>query len=598
MITIRSATFDDLDGIMEVEKKKWEEGTGATLEIMRRRIEICNKKEPYHFFVSEEDGDITGYVVVQPTNLTPEICVSWDASTDNGRMEKTYEPNGVNLYVVSIGAISPPKASADTADRLIARIIDVWCQHGGVIMFTARMPGFASAHEKTGISPEQYCMEKRLDGSPQDAGIYFYWSRSGGVHPARLLKNGFPSDKRSGGHAVLYVLTDIHKTQESIQDHLCRASRHEGKKEERRRNNRRPKTHDDPKVAVLDGGGRAWWDITKKDFVRMHTLYIPQGCNWKKCTFCPIPYAVDEYEKMFFNGARVPEAEIVSIFSKTLDHMVTTQPKVHTLCLFNVGSFLSDVSNPPPVRKQLIDLVCQTPRLSRLIIEACASDVTEKKMHVLCSDLGRYNIELTVRGGVETQHEILRQKYLKKGQSDKALRNAVRIIHKYGALAGGYVLLHPAPFPDIRALLGISDMTNEHALLWTEEEASRTLDFVLGKSPYNLEMDEAYFCSTNVGPNTPLTKAWEKGDFYPAPLHAVCRVLRNGIIKYGQRIHMLPFEDERGFLAIPSNHVLRGIAQDLHNAVGCDKRVHAMLEKYRQTMNPIFLVEQKCKCIK
>ena len=165
-IIIRPATSDDLGGIMEVEKKKWSEGTAATLETMKDRISICNSKEPYYFFVGVENGRITGYLVMQPTDLTPDTCVSWVAATDNGTMKTTYKEDGPNLYVVSIGTISPPKASADTADRIMARVVDLWCRHGGILMFTARMPGFSTAHEKTGITPEEYWQLKKINGGP------------------------------------------------------------------------------------------------------------------------------------------------------------------------------------------------------------------------------------------------------------------------------------------------------------------------------------------------------------------------------------------------------------------------------------------------
>ena len=597
MITLRSATFDDLDGIMNVEEKKWEEGTAATREVMEDRIRICNSKEPHYFFVAVENNRITGYLVMQPTDLTPDTCVSWTSATDNGIMKTTYKEGGPNLYVVSICAISPPKASADTADRIMARVVDLWCRHGGILMFTARMPGFSTAHEKTGITPDEYWQLKKIGGGgPQDAGIQFYWSRSGGVEPTRLLKNGFPSDVKSGGHAVLYVLKDVLSAQEAIQNHLCHASHHVGKKEGRRRKSQQPKPHEDPRVAVLDGGRRRWWDAMLGDFVPMHTLYIPQGCEWNKWAFCPIPQAITEYEKLFFNGLRVPDAEIVSLFSQILTHMIDTHPKVHTLCLFNAGSFLSDVSNPPLVREQIIELVCQTPNLSRLIIETNANDVTVKNMHALCSQLGGANIDLTVRIGVETQNQTLRLKYLKKGQTDKALRKAVHTIHMHGALAGGYVLLNPAPFSNIRALLDAPEESDERLLLWAEEEAIKSLDFVLSESLHGLGMDEAYFCSTNVGPGTLLTQAWEQGDFRPASLRMVYSVLRQGITKYGTRIHLLPFKDERGFLAVPSNHVPQGIAQDLKNAVGCDVKFHNMLNRYRETMNPFVLVVPSCTC--
>jgi len=596
MIIIRSATPDDLDKIMAIEEEKWEEGTAATREIMARRITICNRTEPHHFFVTEENGVITGYLVMQPTNLTPETCVSWIAATDNGTIERTYEPDGVNLYIVSIGAISPPRASADTADRIIARIMDLWCQHGGLIMFTARMPGFASTHAQTGISPEDYWQLKRADGSPHDSQLHFYWSRVGYVNPTRLLKNGFPSDTRSGGHAVLFVLSDILKGQDCIQNHLCRASYYEGKKSRQKKTKNKP--HEEQHVALLDGGSRRWWDITKNGFVKMHTLYIPQGCrDWNHCTFCPIPNAVQEYEQMFYEGQRVSDMQIVSLFNKALTHVVEMHDDIHTLCLFNAGSFLSEATNPPQVREQLIDLVRQVPSLSRLIIETRANYVTERSMHALCAKLGQSNIALTVRIGVETQNEALRQKVLKKGQSDNVLRRAVRIIHQYGALVGGYVLLNPAPFSKVRSLLDLPAETSENDILaWAEEEAKRSLDFVLGHGMHDLGMDEAYFCSTNVGPDTALTKAWKKDDFYPATLRSVCRVLRYGIASYGARIHMLPFTDERTYLAVPSNHVRRGIAPDLSDALACDQSVHAMLDTYRATMNPHVLVENPCTC--
>ncbi|HCC04802.1 TPA: hypothetical protein DEP58_00670 [Patescibacteria group bacterium] len=596
MITIRSATPSDLDGIMAVEEKKWEEGTAATREVMANRITICNNEVPHHFFVTEENGAITGYLVMQPTNLTPDACVSWTSATDNGAMETTYEPDGVNLYIVSIGAISPPKASADTADRIIARVMNMWCQHGGLIMFTARMPGFATAHEKTGITVEEYWQQKKADGGPLDAGIHFYWSRSGHVFPERLLKNGFPTDVRSGGHAVLFVLRDILRGQEGIQDHLCRAAHHEGKKSGRKKTKSTPPC--EQQVALLDGGSRQWWDITKNGFVKMHTLYIPQGCrDWNHCTFCPIPHAVEEYEQMFYGGQHVSDSEIVSLFNKSLTYAIEAHGAIHTLCLFNAGSFLSDVTNPPHIREQIIDLVCQVPLLSRLIIETRANYVTEKCMHTICAKLGKSNIDLTVRIGVETQNEALRQKILRKGQSDKILRKAVHIIHTYGALVGGYVLLNPAPFSKIKALLDLPAETSEDDILtWAEEEASRSLDFVLGHSMHDLNMDEAYFCSTNVGTGTALTRAWKKNDFHPATLRSVCRVLRYGITSYGARVHMLPFTDERTYLAVPSNHVREGIAPDLSNAFACDEHVHAILDTYRATMNPHVLVEYPCDC--
>jgi hypothetical protein len=55
--------------------------------------------------VFEKDGEILGFMTSCPTSKTPESFISWEQTTDNGTLETTYDPDGENVYVVSLSML-------------------------------------------------------------------------------------------------------------------------------------------------------------------------------------------------------------------------------------------------------------------------------------------------------------------------------------------------------------------------------------------------------------------------------------------------------------------------------------------------------------
>lgn len=340
----------------------------------------------------------------------------------------------------------------------------------------------------------------------------------------------------------------------------------------------------DPRVGLLLGGSRPWWDILEKRFVPAHTIYIPYGCpDWGErggkrnalCTFCALPNAVQAYRDAFYGGHAVPVGEELRLVRLALGALDLSDGH-HTLMLFNAGSFLA---MPSELQLGIISSVADRSEFVRVVIESRAELVTNERMEPISDILRRAGKRITVRIGVETKDDHLRLRVLRKGHKLSELVRATETLHACGAQVGGYALLNPAP--------GLSPE-------WAVQEAERTIDWILGMPPGGLSMDEAYFCSTNVGPGTPLEREWRAGKFFPATLSMVLEVLRCAIARYGSRVHLLPFSDEPELLAVPSNHVRQGIAQDLRDAVGCDAAFHSMFAAYRTTMDPRTLVLPSC----
>ncbi len=356
------------------------------------------------------------------------------------------------------------------------------------------------------------------------------------------------------------------------------------------------------RFTALQGGTRLWWDVWEQKLISAAVLYLAQGCpDWGErggkrnelCSFCALPHAATQYRE-FFYGSRnpLPDSEHLNLFSANLEAVASEGAGIHTLMVFNAGSFLADIANSPDLQISIAGLVAKHPTIQRLVIESRAGLITQEALMRLMDILNPVGKRLTIRVGVETQNDVLRLKVLKKGHSRKQLHEAVEIMKKCGVNSGGYVLLNSAPFSEIKKVMGKANATQEEISQWAMDETQATLDWVLG----DLGMDEAYFCSTNVGPDTPLSKAWEKGEFYPASLWMVLKVLREGLRKFSGRIHLLPFRDEPELLAVSSNHVIGGIPQNLDGAQGCDVEFHAMLARYRESMDPVYLSTPECSC--
>lgn len=333
-------------------------------------------------------------------------------------------------------------------------------------------------------------------------------------------------------------------------------------------------------ISLLKGKTFLWYDQKDKKMIKAVTAYIPFGCpDWGEtngvknnlCAFCAIPNAVVEFRKTFYKGKMISSEDIFNLFRITVAEILRKN-RYHTLMIFNGGSFLA---MPDFVQ---IEIIKETLKYSveRVVIESRAELITAENIRHLTRIFQLCGKFLTVRIGIETQDDYLRLKVLRKGHTREQLRQSIGILKKYGIASGGYVLLNPAP--GLEPEIAINESIN-------------TIDWILSE----LKMDEVYFCSANVGFGTELERAWHQGSFRPANLWMVFKVL-NSTLKYGTRIHLLPFKDEPPFLAIPSNHTPEGIPQNLAGAKECDLIFHEMFEKYRQTRELSALKPADCAC--
>ena len=152
---LRYATPEDIDDIVDVDIRSFDSvytGYGmddATLradlrqKFMGRLEKVGSEWMP----VIERDGKIVGFMTCCPTNKTPEEFVSWEQTTDDGTLETTYDPNGKNVYVVTLSVL--PEGS-EAKNMLYANQIGRLIRDGyNTSFFESRIPGFRTWVKKT-----------------------------------------------------------------------------------------------------------------------------------------------------------------------------------------------------------------------------------------------------------------------------------------------------------------------------------------------------------------------------------------------------------------------------------------------------------------
>jgi hypothetical protein len=208
-LTVRDARPSDLAGIQRIEAATFgriDPDAAASPAIIRSRIRLLNTSDYSWFLVAVAGANIVGTMVLQPTDLEPDECTSWEAATDNGTLGRSFKPNGRNVYGVSFAV--PSEAPSGTAELLLHEAYIRWIADRKHMIFCSRMPRFSETNRKTGISPEDYIKLRRRDGGPRDPLLFLYWRWLGGAYPMRLLRDGYAVDRPSGGHAALFAPTD------------------------------------------------------------------------------------------------------------------------------------------------------------------------------------------------------------------------------------------------------------------------------------------------------------------------------------------------------------------------------------------------------
>lgn len=163
---IRKFQEEDLEEMVELDIKSFKkvyraqgkEGEALREELRRKfkkRIGIVGP-EWTQILEDKKSGKILGFLMSCPTSNEPKDFVSWEDSTDNGTLEKTYDPKGKNLYVITL-TMEKGLLSSNLENMLYSNLMGKGIGEGyKQAFFETRLPGLKYWVEKK-------CKEKELD---------------------------------------------------------------------------------------------------------------------------------------------------------------------------------------------------------------------------------------------------------------------------------------------------------------------------------------------------------------------------------------------------------------------------------------------------
>jgi hypothetical protein len=132
------------------------------------------------------------------------MAILLDEVIDQGRLQKTFDPSGGNVYIVAGGSSNHFHTIASYLMTLKALLMLRETRRDTIFVCLA-MPGCANYHSQTGKSSEEYITLTDEDGIPINKFIalsVYDWS----VFPSfRVLRDGYPPDRDSGGQVVSTV---------------------------------------------------------------------------------------------------------------------------------------------------------------------------------------------------------------------------------------------------------------------------------------------------------------------------------------------------------------------------------------------------------
>lgn len=197
-IKIRNAKENDLDEVIRLENEIWPEGTRASREKFESRLKIF----PQGFFLAYKNGGLIGVSTSEIIFYNPENPpTSWEGITNNGFIEKTHNPDGNALYVVSAGAISRSgggSALISAQKNLIQKL------NLKFLVLGARIPGYDEYCRTMGnVDIDQYVKKTREDGQLLDPELRFYTRN--GLKIFKIMPDYMGDDKQSGNYGAIMI---------------------------------------------------------------------------------------------------------------------------------------------------------------------------------------------------------------------------------------------------------------------------------------------------------------------------------------------------------------------------------------------------------
>ncbi len=190
-----------LDQVVKVEESAWPPELRASREKFASRLAVFSEG----FVALKVDGVIKAVTTSQRCDYNPDDATdhTWDEFTDSGMIQKTFNPEGNALYVVSVGVAGDAQGNGLGA-RLVEEQKKVAERIGVDYLFLgARIPGYASYLKQYGeISVEDYLKQTTDKGEPIDPEIRFYQRQ--GLRPAKVISD-FEPDDQSLDYGVVMV---------------------------------------------------------------------------------------------------------------------------------------------------------------------------------------------------------------------------------------------------------------------------------------------------------------------------------------------------------------------------------------------------------
>lgn len=201
-ILIRNVRHEDLDNILKIDNEVYgqiSEEVTSDKEKMNSRISIGKD----WFFVAEVNGEVVGFLSLQPTNKPIDKFISWENSTDNGSIKSTYDEGGAYVYGIAL-TISKKARGLGLSELLFKEAAKKMIKtRKKLVYFSGRMPGYHKYSNK--MTAEDYynaTIKKKGKEVPLDPQIRMY--ESYGLKKVRLVQEGFKGDKESGDYSVVF----------------------------------------------------------------------------------------------------------------------------------------------------------------------------------------------------------------------------------------------------------------------------------------------------------------------------------------------------------------------------------------------------------
>lgn len=193
---IRKFEINDLDAVVEIEKKAWASNS-ASVDMIKTRANVF----PDGSIVAIKDNRIVGYAAAQLVNHIS--TGTWANQTDGGQIARTHSDEGKIAYGVNMSAL-PVAASESVAEHVIGHYYDIFIGSGRceLLCLGSRLPGYAKWIKNGNGSRLSEYLKPQDNGRVRDPELYLYQKHGFGVLWG--LPEYFPDVSSANAGAMVY----------------------------------------------------------------------------------------------------------------------------------------------------------------------------------------------------------------------------------------------------------------------------------------------------------------------------------------------------------------------------------------------------------